>query len=126
MKKLIYITLIAFSIVFSGGDSVANTIDTEGQDALSTKTGGETVVCRIVHQLMEVHVFFHGPNLRIGDDVLVRIYDADSGALLQQEFLVGNGGGSIEKFSIEGLETGIYFMVVEGEVYDTQLTFMIP
>ena len=126
MKKLIYITLIAFSTFFSCGDSVANTINAESQHALSTKTTGETVVCRIVHQLMEVHVFFQGPVLRIGDDVLVRIYDADSGALLQQDFLVGNGGGSIEKFSIEGLETGIYYMVVEGEVYNTQLTFMIP
>jgi len=125
MRKLIYITLLAFGTAFTCAESIAISTPAQNTCDVNSRTSESHAICRVLHNFMEVHVIFQGPHLRIADNVSVQIFDTNSGALVQQGFVLGNGGGSVEKFSIEGLEPGSYNMVLEGDVFNTEHPFIL-
>lgn len=71
----------------------------------------------------EAYVAFYGPAMRRGTDVSVNIYQNSNGALIQQEVVTTFGGGKFEKFSLDGLDSGEYTVIVSGDKYSLSQPF---
>lgn len=124
MKKLLYITLIFACI--GGIQNQSQAWIGEGiTDALvEDKQGPNYVTIRMDKMSMDLWVVFYGPQHKAGDQVDVKVFNSN-GELVQQDFLVGNGGNKAQILSMDGLEPGTYAVEITGNIYNLNDTFTL-
>ncbi len=125
MKKLIFLTLIAAFVFGLQNQSVAWVTEKPVSEVSKAPNYNNYVWFRLDPTNQQAYLVFYGPAHKLGDDLEIKIHDAGSGAIVQQEFMTAHGGGTVQVIHFEGLEPGAYSVVVTGNVYNLSQPFIL-
>lgn len=122
MKKIFYLTLVLF---------IAGSVQTpvNAIEMINASGPGSSASNYAFFRLNKidrlVYLAFYGGAHKLGDDLVVEITHVSSGALVHTEYLTAHGGGTVEYFSIDGLEPGQYQIEVTGNIYNLSQIFVL-
>ncbi len=125
MKKLIFLTLIAAFVLGLQNQSAAWVTEKPVNEISESAANNNYAFFRLDQLGKLAYLVFYGPLHKLGDNVEVKIHDASSGAIVQQEFISAHGGGIKHILNFDGLEPGAYSVVVTGNIYNLSQPFIL-
>lgn len=125
MKKLLFLTLIAAFVLGMQNQSSAG-VNEQPVNEISEAAANNNYAFFRLDQLGKLaYLVFYGPLHKLGDNVNIKVHNASSGAIVQQEMITVHGGSMKHIIYLDGLEPGAYSVVVTGNIYNLNQPFIL-
>lgn len=125
MKKLIFLTLIAAFVLGLQNQSAAWVTEKPVNEISESAANSNYAYFRLDQLGKRAYLVFYGPLHKMGDNVDIKIHNASSGAIVQQEMTTAHGGSMKHIINFDGLEPGAYSVVVTGNIYNLNQPFIL-
>lgn len=126
MKRWIFLTA---TLIFTLGiQTSANAwiCPAESEAEISNdKQTGHMVLSRMDLSNGQFHLVFYGASSRTPEQVVVKIYNGLTEALVFTEVVYSQGGGETASFDISDLQAGSYDLSVESKNYKLEESFIL-